>query len=85
MLTGKPAFILCMCVCVCFAGYMLRLLAEELLIQPLNYSVVFLKEKNVIFTNDVWRNVIDFDMGPYEEVIWAVKEDLLTALRHKNK
>ena len=85
MLTGKPAYIVCVCVCVCVAGYMLRLLAAELLMHPLNYSVVFLKEENVIFTNDVWRNVIDFDMGPYEEIILAIKEDLLTVPRHKNK
>jgi hypothetical protein len=27
----------------------------------------------------------DFDMGPYEEVISTIKEDLLTVPRHKNK
>lgn len=36
------------CVCVCFAGYMLSLISADLLIQPLNYSVVFLK-KNILF------------------------------------
>jgi hypothetical protein len=61
------------------------LLAAELIIQPLNYSAVFLKGKNIIFTNDIWRNVTDFDMGPHEEIILTITEDLLTVPRHKNK
>ena len=40
--------------------------------------MVFLKEKCVILTNYVWRIAVDFDMGPYEEVISTIKEDLLT-------
>jgi hypothetical protein len=56
---------------------MLNLTAADLLIQPLNYSVVFLKEKDVILTNDVWLIAIDFDEGPYEEVFSTIKEDLL--------
>jgi hypothetical protein len=43
-LMEKPAYTVFGC--VCDAGYMLSLLAAELLIQPLNYSVVFFKEKN---------------------------------------
>ena len=75
MLTGKPACIVWVCVCVCVrvAGYMLSLLASELLTQPLNYSVVFFEEKNVTFTNDVSLNVIDCDMGPYEEIALTIK------------
>jgi len=37
-----------LCVYVCFAGYMLSVISADLLIQPLNYSVVFLR-KNVLF------------------------------------
>jgi hypothetical protein len=40
---------------------------------------------DVIFTNYVWRNVIDFDTSPYEEVILTIKEYLPTIPRHKNK
>jgi len=71
---GKASlYSLCVCVCVRVAGYMLSLLASELLTQPLNYSVVFFEEKNVTFTNDVSLNVIDCDMGPYEEIALTIK------------
>jgi hypothetical protein len=57
---------------------MLSLIAADLLIQPLNYSVVFFKKKDFILTNDVWLIGIDFDEGPYEEVFSTITEDLLT-------
>jgi hypothetical protein len=37
--------------------------------------VVFLKEEDVILTNEVWRIAVDFDMGPYEELISTIEED----------
>ena len=39
--------------------------------------VFFFKEEDVILTNDVWRIAVDFDMGPYEEVISTIEEDYL--------
>jgi len=64
---------------LCVTGYFLSLMAAGLLIQPLNHSMILLKEKDVILTNDVWRIVVDFEMGPYEQVISTIKEDLLIA------
>jgi hypothetical protein len=49
---------------LCVAEYMLSLAAAELLIQPLNHSVIFLKGKDVVLTNDVWCTAVDFDMSP---------------------
>ena len=46
---------------------------------------VFLKEKDVILTNDVWRIAVQFDIGPYEEVISTSKEDLLTVEGQKKR
>jgi hypothetical protein len=48
---------------LCFAGYLLSLIAANLLIQRLNRSVVVLKEKDFL-TNDVWRIAVDFDTSP---------------------
>jgi len=71
MLMGKRVYF-----CVYVAGYMVSLTATDLLIQPLNYSVV---GKSFFFlTNDFWLIAIDFDEGPYEEVFSTIKEDLLT-------
>jgi len=55
-----------MCVCVCVLGYILSFIAAELLVQPLNHSVVFFKEMYIILTNDAWLIAIDRDMSTYE-------------------
>ena len=65
------------------AGYVLSLIAAELLIQPLDHSVIFLKEKDVVLTNDVWRIAVDFGLSSYEEEISTIWEDLLTAEEQK--
>ena len=70
---------------LCVTGYLLSLIAAGLLIQPLNRSVVILKGKEVVLTNDVWRIVVDFEMSPYEEVISTIKEDLLTVEGQKRE
>jgi mannitol-specific phosphotransferase system IIBC component len=57
-------------------GCFINLVAAELLIQPLEQSVIFLKERDVILTNDLWRVVVNLDIEPYEEVITTIKEDL---------
>jgi hypothetical protein len=64
---------------------MLSLIAAEIIVHPLNHSMVFLKAKNVIFTSDTWRVVITFDMGPCEEVISTIQEDLLVVQRQRNE
>ena len=56
---------------------MLSLIAAGLLNQSLNRSVVILKGKYVVLTNDVRHIVVDFEMSSYEEVISTIKEDLL--------
>jgi hypothetical protein len=42
----------------------------------LNHSAVFLREKDIILTNENWRIAIDLDVTPYREVISKVREDL---------
>jgi len=46
-------------------------------IQHVNNSVIFLKEKDVILTNDHWRVAIDLDTSRYEDVISSIRSDLM--------
>ena len=48
-------------------------------IQPLNHSVLFLKEADIVLTTDDWRIAIDFDLSAYHEVILTIRTDLHTA------
>lgn len=61
------------------------LIATGELIQPLNHSVVFLKEKEVILTSDIWCVAIDLGTGTYEEVISAIHGDLLLVERQRKE
>jgi hypothetical protein len=54
---------------------MLSLIAG-VIVHPLSHRTVFLKTKDVILTNDIWRIVLDLDLRPYEEIIATLKEDL---------
>jgi hypothetical protein len=47
-------------------------------IQPLNHSVLFLKEADIVLTNGDWRVAIDFDLSTYREVILTTGTDLHT-------
>lgn len=66
---------------MCVTGTLLHLRATgsvtpELQIQPINQSVLFLKEREVFFTNDAWRVVLDLNTSSYTEVILIIPEDL---------
>jgi hypothetical protein len=61
-------------------GYILNLvLAEsfESVIQPLNSSVIFVKESDIILTNDAWHIAIDVNISTNNEAISIVRADLL--------
>ena len=62
---------------ILFTGCLLTCIAAEIVIQPLNRSVLFLKEKDMVLTNTNWRIAVEFDMTPYQDVMSTVKEDLL--------
>ena len=67
------------------AGYFLTVVPAELSIQPLNRSVVFLKEKDIFLTNDAWHIAIDVDMSAYEEAVATVKADLILLEGHRKE
>jgi hypothetical protein len=52
-------------------------------IHPTNNSVLFLKEKDVILTNDRWRVAIDLDTSRYEDVISSIRSQLMVVSKQK--
>jgi len=57
-------------------GCLLSIATADPSVQPLNGSVVFLKETD-IFLTDSWRIAIEIDLNPYEEAISTIRADLL--------
>jgi hypothetical protein len=57
----------------------------ESLIQPLNNSVVFAKESDILLTNDAWRIAIDLDTSKYHEIISTIGDDLLIVESQKQE
>jgi len=45
-------------------------------VQPVNQSVLFLKERDIILSNDHWHIVIGLNYSEYEEAILVVRQDL---------
>jgi hypothetical protein len=50
-------------------GLIFDLIRADVMNTPVNNSIVFLQEKDVIFTNDVWKIVINVDLASDEDVI----------------
>jgi len=55
----------------------------ELHVQPLNHSVMFMKERDVIPSNDQWRVIVIVNRSTYHEVLSIVKSDLLAVEQRK--
>ena len=49
----------------------------ELRIQPLNNSVLFLKEADIFLSRDYWRIAVDRDISGYYETVSTIKTNLL--------
>jgi hypothetical protein len=58
-------------------GCVLSFIAADLFIKPLNDSVVFLKEKDIVLRKEYWRIAINLDVTAYRYVIATIREDLL--------
>ena len=55
----------------------MSLILAEPSIQPLNSSVIILKQKDIIVTDDAWRIAIDIDVNVFEEALSTIKADLI--------
>ena len=54
----------------------MRTLDAEVTNSPLNHSVVFVKDKDVILTSDNWWIIVNFDLSAYEDATTNLREDL---------
>ena len=64
-------------------GCVLLIVLAELHVQPLNHSVIFVKERDVILLNDEWRVAVNVNQSTYHEVLSTVKSDLLAVEQRK--
>ena len=48
----------------------------EVINQPLNQTVIFLKECDLVLTSDTWDVQLKFDLSPYEEAIAILHDEL---------
>jgi hypothetical protein len=60
-------------------GLIFGLIRADVINTPVNNSIVFLQEKDVMFTNDVWKIVINVDLASYEDVIAELYQELVHA------
>ena len=51
----------------------MNLILVELSIQLMNSSVIILKQKDIIVTDDAWRIAVDTDVNVFEEALSTIK------------
>ena len=66
-------------------GCFLNLIVAEIHVEPLNHSVAFLKERDIILSSDTWRVALDHHINPYEETISAIRSDVQTIEEHRKE
>ena len=57
------------------SGMLVCTLGAEVTNSPLNHRVVFVKDKDVILTNDYWQIIVNFHLSAYEDVTTTLRED----------
>jgi hypothetical protein len=65
------------------SGHFLNVKMTEVQVLPINLSVLFLEERNVIITSDVWRVAIDLDTKVHKDAIATVRNDLTSVDKQK--
>ena len=75
---------------MCVTGILLNLWASDFVtteveIQPINQSVVFLRERENFVTNDAWRVVLELNTSIYTEAILTIREDLRLAYEQRKE
>jgi len=66
-------------------GILLNVVVAKPFVQPLNHTVVFLKETEIVFTSDTWRIALNFDLSTYHEIISTIRTDLLSVEQRKKE
>jgi hypothetical protein len=65
-------------------GIQICMLSEEH-IQSLNHSVIIVKERNVILSNDHWREGANVNLSTYHEMLSTVKSALVTVEKQRKE
>ena len=74
-----------MCVTLCVTGCFILVALAELHVRPLNHSVIFMKERDVVLSNDQWRVAVNVNLSTYYEVLSTVKSDLLAVEQQRKE
>jgi len=53
--------------------------------QPLNLSVLYLKEKDIFLTKGAWRIAIDVDMSAYQQAVATIEAELVLLEGHRKE
>ena len=61
------------------------MVVAEPFVQPLNHTVVFLKETEIVFSSDTWRIALNIDLSTYREIISTIRTDLLSVEQWKKE
>jgi hypothetical protein len=61
---------------LCVSGLLLWYVGAEVINNSLKHGVLFVKEKDMNFTSDYWKIIVNFDLMPYEDVTTTLREDL---------
>ena len=65
------------------AGILLSTIVAAQIVQPLDHAVLFLKETEIILSDDEWRILLLIDLSTYHDIISTVKSDLLLIEQRK--
>jgi len=66
-------------------GFVLNVVVAEPFVQPLNHTVLFLRETEIIFTSDTLRIALNIDLSTYHEIISTIRTHLLSAEQQKKE
>ena len=70
---------------LCVSGCVILIALAELHVRPLNHSVIFMKERDVVLSNDQWRVAVNVNLSTYYEVLSTVKSDLLAVEQQRKE
>ena len=66
-------------------GIILNVVVAEPFVQPLNHTVVFPKETEIVFTSDTWCIALNIDLSTYHEIISTIRTDLISVEQQKKE
>ena len=53
--------------------------------EPINKSVVFFKQEDIVLTDDAWHATAELNDNPYEEAVFTIRNDLRVMYESKKE